>query len=165
MLSRTLTLACLVASLTALAACGSEEAGDRGDDAAERTGRQAKKSPERQAKEPPGGSDRTRGDTDRRRERPARPGTERRGAGGRGEPGRGEVARRLRRRQRALDEHQEQLPQERCHASYDPCLDPNASDYDCVGSGDGPRYAGPVTVKGDDTYDLDTDGDGRACES
>ena len=40
-------------------------------------------------------------------------------------------------------------PQENCHPNYDPCLDPNASDYDCQGgSGDGPEYTGPVTVKG-----------------
>jgi hypothetical protein len=57
-------------------------------------------------------------------------------------------------------------PEENCHPSYDPCLDPNASDYDCDGgSGDGPEYTGPVTVKGDDPYDLDSDGDGYACES
>ena len=52
-----------------------------------------------------------------------------------------------------------------CHASYDPCLDPNASDYDCEGgSGDGPQYTGPVTVTGPDDYDLDSDDDGSACE-
>jgi hypothetical protein len=57
-------------------------------------------------------------------------------------------------------------PAESCHTSYDPCLDPSASDYDCEGgSGDGPNYTGPVTVKGDDPYDLDRDGDGYACES
>jgi hypothetical protein len=46
------------------------------------------------------------------------------------------------------------------------CLDPNASDYDCEGgSGDGPKYvAGPVTVVGDDHFELDRDGDGTACE-
>jgi hypothetical protein len=53
-----------------------------------------------------------------------------------------------------------------CHPSYDPCLDPNSSDYDCDGgSGDGPDYTGPVTVKGDDPYGLDSDGDGYGCES
>ena len=53
-----------------------------------------------------------------------------------------------------------------CHPSYDPCLDPNASDYDCEGgSGDGPMYTGFVTVKGSDDYDLDSDGDGTGCES
>jgi hypothetical protein len=52
-----------------------------------------------------------------------------------------------------------------CHPSYDPCLDPNASDYDCEGgSGDGPEYTGPVTVKGPDGYGLDSDGDGTGCE-
>jgi hypothetical protein len=53
-----------------------------------------------------------------------------------------------------------------CHPSYDPCLDPNASDYDCDGgSGDGPEYTGFVTVKGPDDYGLDSDGDGTGCES
>lgn len=53
-----------------------------------------------------------------------------------------------------------------CHPSYDPCLDPNASDYDCSGgSGDGPEYTGFVTVKGPDDYGLDSDGDGTGCES
>lgn len=55
---------------------------------------------------------------------------------------------------------------ESCHPSYDPCLDPNASDYDCDrGSGDGPEYTGFVTVNGPDDYDLDSDGDGTGCES
>ena len=45
------------------------------------------------------------------------------------------------------------------------CLDPNASDYDCEGgSGNGPKYTGPVRVVGDDHYGLDRDGDGYACE-
>jgi hypothetical protein len=45
------------------------------------------------------------------------------------------------------------------------CLDPNASDYDCEGgSGNGPKYTGPVRVVGDDRYGLDRDGDGYACE-
>jgi len=53
-----------------------------------------------------------------------------------------------------------------CHPSYDPCLDPNASDYDCSGgSGDGPEYTGFVTVSGPDDYGLDSDGDGTGCES
>lgn len=56
-------------------------------------------------------------------------------------------------------------PAASCHPSYDPCLDPNASDYDCEGgSGDGPMYTGFVTVKGPDDYDLDSDGDGTGCE-
>ena len=33
------------------------------------------------------------------------------------------------------------------------------------GSGDGPEYTGPVQVVGPDDYDLDSDGDGSACES
>ena len=45
------------------------------------------------------------------------------------------------------------------------CLDPNASDYDCVGgSGDGPLYTGEVTVVGEDHYGLDSDGGGIGCE-
>ena len=50
-----------------------------------------------------------------------------------------------------------------CTPGYSPCLPP-ASDYDCAGgSGDGPKYAGPVRVTGSDPYDLDADGDGFAC--
>jgi hypothetical protein len=46
------------------------------------------------------------------------------------------------------------------------CLDPNASDYDCVGgSGNGPKYTGTVTVVGYDHYGLDSDGDGVGCET
>jgi hypothetical protein len=54
-----------------------------------------------------------------------------------------------------------------CHPSYTgACLDPNASDYDCAGgSGNGPKYTGPVRVTGPDDYDLDRDGDGYACEN
>jgi hypothetical protein len=45
------------------------------------------------------------------------------------------------------------------------CLDPNAPDYDCLGgSGDVPKYTGPVQVVGNDHYGLDRDGDGDACE-
>jgi hypothetical protein len=53
-----------------------------------------------------------------------------------------------------------------CTPGYQPCLAP-ASDYDCAGgSGDGPGYAsGPVYVSGSDPYDLDSDGDGVACEA
>jgi hypothetical protein len=37
-----------------------------------------------------------------------------------------------------------------------------ASDYDCAGgSGNGPKYTGPVRVTGSDPYDLDRDGDGK----
>lgn len=52
-----------------------------------------------------------------------------------------------------------------CTPGYSPCLPP-ASDYDCAGgSGDGPKYTGPVTVTGDDPYGLDADNDGAGCES
>jgi hypothetical protein len=51
-----------------------------------------------------------------------------------------------------------------CTPGYSPCLSP-ASDYDCRGgTGNGPKYSGPVRVTGSDPYDLDRDGDGRACE-
>jgi beta-lactam-binding protein with PASTA domain len=51
-----------------------------------------------------------------------------------------------------------------CTPGYSPCLPP-ASDYDCAGgSGDGPRFTGPVRVSGIDIYDLDDDSDGRGCE-
>jgi hypothetical protein len=51
-----------------------------------------------------------------------------------------------------------------CTPGYSPCLAP-ASDYDCRGgSGNGPKYTGPIRVTGSDPYDLDRDGDGRACE-
>jgi resuscitation-promoting factor RpfB len=45
-------------------------------------------------------------------------------------------------------------------------LDPNASDYDCAGGvGDGPKYVqGPIRVIGTDRFQLDSDGDGVACE-
>lgn len=53
-----------------------------------------------------------------------------------------------------------------CHPSYQgACLDPRASDYDCAGgSGNGPKYTGPVRVVGYDEYDLDRDNDGWGCE-
>jgi len=53
-----------------------------------------------------------------------------------------------------------------CDSSYEgECLDANASDYDCSGgSGDGPKYAGEVTVVGDDHFGLDLDADGIGCE-
>lgn len=55
--------------------------------------------------------------------------------------------------------------QSNCHPSYDPCV-PVTSDVDCAGgSGDGPEYTGRVRVIGPDTYDLDRDGDGVACDS
>lgn len=53
----------------------------------------------------------------------------------------------------------------RCHPNYSGCLNPNASDYDCVGgSGNGPYYTGTVQVIGPDVFDLDRDGDGIGCE-
>ena len=55
-------------------------------------------------------------------------------------------------------------PPQNCTPGYDPCLAP-ASDYDCAGgSGDGPQYTGFVYVTGSDPYDLDSEGDGLACE-
>ena len=52
-----------------------------------------------------------------------------------------------------------------CHPSYEPCV-PIASDVDCAGgNGNGPVYVrGPIRVVGPDTYRLDRDGDGIACE-
>jgi hypothetical protein len=51
-----------------------------------------------------------------------------------------------------------------CTPGYSPCLPP-ALDYDCRGgSGNGPKYTGPVRVTGSDPYDLDRDGDEKACE-
>ena len=57
-------------------------------------------------------------------------------------------------------------PSGNCHPSYKgACLDPTASDYDCAGgSGNGPKYTGPVRVVGPDDFGLDSDGDGYACE-
>jgi hypothetical protein len=54
----------------------------------------------------------------------------------------------------------------RCHPSYTgACLDPNASDYDCIGgSGNGPKYTGRVRVVGPDVFRLDADHDGWGCE-
>ncbi len=47
---------------------------------------------------------------------------------------------------------------------YDPCITPGP-DVDCAGgSGNGPRYTGPVRVYGSDPYGLDSDGDGYGCE-
>jgi hypothetical protein len=82
-----------------------------------------------------------------------------------------EAKRRARERQEQLEAPPAQPapapePAASCHPSYDPCLDANASDYDCEGgSGDGPNYTGFVTVKGPDDYGLDSDGDGTGCES
>jgi len=63
-------------------------------------------------------------------------------------------------------EEAEQAAASACDPNYSgACLDPNASDYDCAGgSGDGPQYTGPVQVTGSDPHDLDSDGDGYACE-
>ena len=54
----------------------------------------------------------------------------------------------------------------KCHPSYKlKCLDPRASDYDCIGgSGNGPRYTGLVKVVGPDVFRLDADHDGWGCE-
>lgn len=43
---------------------------------------------------------------------------------------------------------------------------PIVSDVDCAGgSGNGPAYvSGPVTVTGNDIYQLDNDKDGVACD-
>lgn len=70
------------------------------------------------------------------------------------------------RERRRVEEEAEEEAAAECHPSYSGCLDPNASDYDCAGgSGDGPLYTDTVTVKGPDVFDLDSDGDGIACES
>jgi hypothetical protein len=56
-------------------------------------------------------------------------------------------------------------PQPNCDPNYSGCLNPNASDYDCVGgSGNGPYYTGQVRVLGVDHFDLDRDGDGIGCD-
>lgn len=52
-----------------------------------------------------------------------------------------------------------------CHPNYSGCLNPYASDYDCIGgSGNGPYYTGRVRVYGFDVFGLDRDGDGWGCE-
>lgn len=53
-----------------------------------------------------------------------------------------------------------------CDPNYSGACVPIASDVDCAGgSGNGPEYVeGPVTVIGDDIYELDREGDGVACE-
>lgn len=53
-----------------------------------------------------------------------------------------------------------------CHPSYSGVCVPFDSDVDCAGgSGDGPSYvSGPLSVVGNDEYDLDRDGDGIACD-
>ncbi|QVI29484.1 hypothetical protein [Mycolicibacterium neoaurum] len=56
---------------------------------------------------------------------------------------------------------------EPCDPNYSGACVPIASDVDCAGgSGNGPAYVqGPVTVIGNDIYDLDRDGNGTGCES
>lgn len=61
------------------------------------------------------------------------------------------------------------IPQEQsssCDSNYSGACVPVASDVDCAsGSGNGPAYvSGPVTVVGDDIYELDQDGNGVGCE-
>jgi hypothetical protein len=55
---------------------------------------------------------------------------------------------------------------QQCHPSYKgACLDPYASDYDCLGgSGNGPKYTGVVRVVGPDVFRLDSNGNGIGCE-
>jgi uncharacterized membrane protein len=57
-------------------------------------------------------------------------------------------------------------PPRKCHPSYKgACLDPKASDYDCIGgSGNGPKYTGRVIVVGPDVFGLDRDGNGIGCQ-
>lgn len=58
-------------------------------------------------------------------------------------------------------------PPPECDQNYKgACLDPEAEDYDCAGGeGDGPEYVeGPIAVVGEDRFDLDSDGNGTACE-
>jgi hypothetical protein len=54
-----------------------------------------------------------------------------------------------------------------CDPNYAVACVPVASDVDCAnGNGNGPAYVvGPVEVIGDDIYELDRDGDRRACEA
>lgn len=56
-------------------------------------------------------------------------------------------------------------PAPACDPNYSGCV-PIASDVDCAGgTGNGPAYVrGPVSVIGNDIYDLDRDGNGIACE-
>ena len=65
----------------------------------------------------------------------------------------------------ALPTSQQQDPQ--CDSNYSGACVPIARDVDCQGKGgNGPAYVqGPVTVVGNDIYQLDRDGDGVACES
>jgi resuscitation-promoting factor RpfB len=57
---------------------------------------------------------------------------------------------------------------QRCDPNYSGACVPIASDVDCAGgSGNGPAYVeGPVTIIGEDIYDLDgNDHDGIGCEN
>jgi len=59
-----------------------------------------------------------------------------------------------------------QEPDSSCDQNYSGACVPIARDVDCAGgSGNGPAYvSGPVTVVGEDIYDLERDGNGVACE-
>ena len=75
------------------------------------------------------------------------------------------VEARLVREEEADARRTEEEAAEQCNPNYSDCLDPYASDYDCLGgSGDGPEYTGTVEVIGYDEYGLDSDGDGIGCE-
>jgi hypothetical protein len=75
-------------------------------------------------------------------------------------------AQRVEERAQEEAEEAEELEAERCDPNYSGCLDPNASDYDCIGgSGDGPLYTGEVIVLGVDHYGLDANGNGIGCEA
>ncbi|KLO31886.1 hypothetical protein ABW16_01190 [Mycolicibacter heraklionensis] len=65
----------------------------------------------------------------------------------------------------AVATSQQQEPQ--CDSNYAGACVPIARDVDCQGKGgNGPAYVqGPVSVVGNDIYQLDRDGDGVACES
>jgi hypothetical protein len=56
-------------------------------------------------------------------------------------------------------------PTEACHDAYvGACVPVDVVDVDCRDAdADGPYFVGPVTVVGDDVYELDPDGDGMAC--
>jgi resuscitation-promoting factor RpfB len=51
-----------------------------------------------------------------------------------------------------------------CDPNYSGCV-PIAADVDCIGAGDGPVYIrmGAI-VTGEDIYDLDSNGNGLACD-
>ncbi len=67
----------------------------------------------------------------------------------------------------ALVADEEAAEAEACDPNYEgACLHEGIGDYDCAGgSGDGPNYvAGPIYVTGFDEFELDSDGNGVACE-